>query len=732
MTQPRMIAERYEVLAEIGRGGMGVVARAFDHRLQTEVAIKILRRDLTAGSAETDSLIKEARVLARLTHSAVVRLFDLAETELGLMLVLEYVRGPNLAQVLKARSRLNETELIFVMRQICAGLDAAHAEGIVHRDLKPPNLLVSADPDAWEFFKQGVCTSSFLLNSKVKITDFGISKLREARVEATLAAGDAGATWASAGTPSFMSPEQFQGQPSTPATDIYALGVLAYQAISGSLPFSGDTVEALAREHLSAAPKPLQNCSPRINQAILRAMAKAPGERFSSAGAFLAALEGTAEAATGLPTWEPDPLDRIEAWAKSYKFLLLCLCLGLLAIPVGAFFWLLPSKTDRARAFNTATAEPVPPNLGKRLNLPVDLDIVPEIKSLPAASPVPAQRVHPGPHHPRISWTALIDTEYEQTPWVDGVGKDGTIYIREDRLNSLWAIRDGVLRWGYRASRTATIDSLIDWQSHIDFRDPGRVWLAWCPDRRLNNCGGSVFNAAGAGGHTHQVPSGFGLPARASGVTMPFFESDAQNWRWPDREGRILCTSRLNAVSLTDQDKGWTVPLDGRATFGVDHGETLIVSTHHGTIYGIDKRGEIRWTFNAGAEVENLQILPSGDPVILEKGRESVACIRAGKLLWKYKSDGLVAEFEDHPAGVRRFAVADTESTLYFSTESGSSTTFALDRNGKLLWKLPWADYVMNPGLSLDSRGRLFFNFQSYQIKKLARAGVLCVSDRDW
>jgi outer membrane protein assembly factor BamB len=212
---------------------------------------------------------------------------------------------------------------------------------------------------------------------------------------------------------------------------------------------------------------------------------------------------------------------------------------------------------------------------------------------------------------------------------------------------------------------------------------------------------------------------------------MPFFESDAQNWRWPDREGRILCTSRLNAVSLTDQDKGWTVPLDGRATFGVDHGEALIVSTHHGTIYGIDKRGEIRWTFNAGAEVENLQILPSGDLVILEKGRESVACIRAGKLLWKYKSDGLVAEFEDHPAGVRRFAVADTESTLYFSTESGSSTTFALDRNGKLLWKLPWADYVMNPGLSLDSRGRLFFNFQTYQIKKLARAGVLCIADQD-
>src|SRR5438128_876600 len=94
------IAGRYEILAEIGRGGMGVVARAFDHRLDTEVAIKVLRRDLAKDSGDKDSLIKEARVLARLTHPSIVRLFDLAETEIGLMLILEFVRGPNLAQVL--------------------------------------------------------------------------------------------------------------------------------------------------------------------------------------------------------------------------------------------------------------------------------------------------------------------------------------------------------------------------------------------------------------------------------------------------------------------------------------------------------------------------------------------------------------------------------------------------------------------------------------------------------
>ena len=95
--QGRMIAGRYEVLEEIGRGGMGLVARAYDHRLATEVAIKVLRQDLSKDSGDKDSLIKEGRVLARLTHPSIVRLFDLADTEIGLMLVLEYVKGPNLA-----------------------------------------------------------------------------------------------------------------------------------------------------------------------------------------------------------------------------------------------------------------------------------------------------------------------------------------------------------------------------------------------------------------------------------------------------------------------------------------------------------------------------------------------------------------------------------------------------------------------------------------------------------
>jgi len=724
---PRLIAGRYEILAELGRGGMGVVARAFDHRLETEVALKILRRDLTADAAQTESLIKEARILARLTHPSIVRLFDLAETEFGLMIILEYVRGPNLAQVLKLRSRLTETELLCILRQICSGLDAAHAEGIIHRDLKPPNLLVAADSDSFESFKKGICTSSFLQESKVKITDFGISKLLASRAEAGSGAAPAGHTWSSAGTPLFMSPEQFQGMPSTPETDIYALGVVAYQAIAGRLPFSADSLDALARKHLFEAPAPITDCSARINSAILRALSKRPEDRFSSARAFLAALEGSGEA-PAVSSAAP------SASLRAY-FLPLAIAGGvLIALFVCVILYLARSPARPNQAAQNSISEAKLPDFGKRITLPEDMDVLPEIKSLPAPSALPiAAAALPGPRKPHISWTAVIDEDSEIYPWVDGVGPDGTIYVRDDILHTLWAIKDGALRWAYRAAKeTAGLDSFIERDSHADFRDPGRIWFAWCPDdvwHPRSRCSGTVFNSAGAGGHINRLPAGVGLPQAALDVTRSFSETDAQNSRWPEDNPVLYTVSHLGVVTLSDRDKRWSLPLDGRAALAIDHQDGFVVSTTNGAIYAMDHAGQVQWTYKMAEAPSNLQLMPSGDLVILEKGGRTLLCVRAGKLRWQYHSADLISEFTDHVAGTLRMAVADKDSTLYVLTSAGTSAAFAIDSEGKLLWTLPWGDYVNYGGLALDSRGRLFFTFAQYQIDHRSRGGVICIWD---
>ena len=272
---------------------------------------------------------------------------------------------------------------------------------------------------------------------------------------------------------------------------------------------------------------------------------------------------------------------------------------------------------------------------------------------------------------------------------------------------------------------------LIDRHSHADFRDPGRMWLAWCPERATRNhsCSGAVFNAAGAGGHTNLVPAGFGQAVSVSEATVPFSESDAQHWRWPETDVRFLCTSRLNAVTLTDVNQRWTVLLDGHPTFGIVRGDRFLVATNHGAIYAIDKSGQVLWTYKSVEAAESLQMLPSGDLVILEKGRQTLSCVREGKLRWRYESAGLIDEFEDHITGTRRLAVADKDLTLYLVGQDGAtSTTLAIDRNGRLLWKLSWEGYVNSGGLSLDARGRLFFTFQLYEIEHRSRGGVICIS----
>ena len=285
-------------------------------------SVRRRNRNTRRGSPGTAANAREARVLARLTDPAIVRVYDLAETEVGLMMVLEYVQGPNFAQVLDARLRLTEPELIRSMRQICTGLAVAHQAGVIHRDLKPPNLLVAPGQARLPYDDP-----AFLMQAQIKITDFGISKFAANKVstpDGTMRATDA--TQSAAGTPYYMAPEQFRGQPCTPASDVYSLGIIAYQALTGSPPFMGPDIPAIAHQHFSATAPAIPGCTLQTNNTIQKALAKDPATRFQTALQFLAALE---EAPVLVAT---DAGDRAAEWLSRNKWRLALAAVALVGL----------------------------------------------------------------------------------------------------------------------------------------------------------------------------------------------------------------------------------------------------------------------------------------------------------------------------------------------------------------------------------------------------------------
>ena len=195
---------RYRMVTRLGRGGMGDVWRADDLMLETPVALKLIRSTSQAGR---ERLLQEVRLARRVTHPAVVRVFDVGEADDEVFFSMELVEGQDLASVLRHAGRLAPGRVVEIARQLCAGLQAAHAEGVLHRDLKPANVLVD---------QQG----------RVRITDFGIAVPTGAPGGRTIA-----------GTPRYMAPEQrLAGATLSPQTDLYALGVVLYELLTGQHP----------------------------------------------------------------------------------------------------------------------------------------------------------------------------------------------------------------------------------------------------------------------------------------------------------------------------------------------------------------------------------------------------------------------------------------------------------------------------------------------------------------
>ena len=691
-----MIAGRYEFLGEIGRGGMGVVVLAYDHRLLMEVALKVLKPDFTKDSGDKDALIREARVLARLTDPAIVRVYDLAETEVGLMMVLEYVKGPNFAQVLDARSRLTEPELLRAMRQICTGLAVAHQAGVIHRDLKPPNLLVAPGPTQLEPHDP-----AFLMHAQIKITDFGISKFATNRVvtpDGTLHATDA--TQSAAGTPFYMAPEQFRGQPCTPASDVYSLGIIAYQALAGGPPFMGPDINAIAQQHFSGTAPRIATCSQQTNDAIQRALAKNPAERFDTALQFLAALEAQPILV------ETDAGDRAAAWLSRNKWKLTLAALALVGLLAVALGKLTPPQPKPMPDFQASDFAEVTPELGTQFTLPADLDPLPAVQSPPSPAPDPPLQTPTVIRKGRILWTGFLSTAREAFLKIDSIGPENNVYVRDSRSSSLWAVNDGEFRWGFRGIKP---------YNAITFADRGRLWIVSCAYANiLSSCSGAVFNAQGKGGEIERVVRGVDKPAPLPlGDASRFREKDAQNSRWPEDGEEILqCSSRLGVVTL--KARNWSMPLDAACEKAAVFGTGFVVATVDGKLHFIEGAGTLEHEVQSmkGAGFASAVSAPRE---LLVYDSKTIAAVREGGLRWRYASVDYVSEIRPGPAGV-----------LYFRTVGQYSGIHALDKNGKLMWSLSMGQHVSSmDGLKLDGRGRLYAQFEKFS----GKAGVLCIGD---
>ncbi|MER7210593.1 protein kinase [Streptosporangium sp. NPDC000239] len=253
-----LLGGRYRPLGRIATGGMGEVWRAKDELLGREVAVKLLRSHVASDSTFRDRFRMEARFAARLADPAIAQVFDYGEAEDVAYLVMELVPGESLANILSRDGALGTEVTLDVIHQTAKGLRAAHNAGIIHRDIKPGNLLVTG---------AGV----------IKITDFGIARALEA-APVTL-------TGTVLGTAQYLSPEQASGSPLTFATDIYSLGVVAYECLAGRPPFVADTQVAVALMHINATPPPLPLSVPLVvRDLVMACLEKDPTLRPESAG----------------------------------------------------------------------------------------------------------------------------------------------------------------------------------------------------------------------------------------------------------------------------------------------------------------------------------------------------------------------------------------------------------------------------------------------------------------
>jgi protein kinase/serine/threonine-protein kinase len=278
LTRGTTFADRYEIIEELGKGGMGKVYRVEDKKIKEEVALKLIKPEIASDKKTLERFSNELKMARKIAHRNVCRMYDLGEEKGTHYITMEYVPGEDLKSTIRRVGPLGAGKTIFIAKQVCEGLSEAHRLGVVHRDLKPQNIMIDKDGNA-------------------RIMDFGIAR-------SIMGKGITGAG-VMIGTPEYMSPEQAEVKEVDQRSDIYSLGVILYEMVTGRVPFEGETPLGIAMKHKSEVPKDPKELNAQIpddlNNVILRCLEKDKEKRYQSAGEVRSEL---ANIEKGIPTTE--------------------------------------------------------------------------------------------------------------------------------------------------------------------------------------------------------------------------------------------------------------------------------------------------------------------------------------------------------------------------------------------------------------------------------------------
>jgi len=261
---------RYVILREIGKGAMGIVYEGRDPNIDRRVAIKTARRDVMEASGMADEMmqrfLREARAAGSLNHPNIITIYDASETDDVAWIAMEYLVGRDLRQILRESATLPQEEIAAIGAEVCEGLAVAHDAGIVHRDVKPANIMV-------------------LENGAIKVTDFGIAHVADSNL--TL-------DGSLIGTPHYMSPEQFMGQPVDARSDLFSVGILLYELLTGAKPFNGEALSTVMHQVVKSSPAEPRALNADVSDAlyavITKALSKRPQDRYQDGRIMARAL----------------------------------------------------------------------------------------------------------------------------------------------------------------------------------------------------------------------------------------------------------------------------------------------------------------------------------------------------------------------------------------------------------------------------------------------------------